>query len=90
MTQVNTILLIVNLILSAISPLITSLSHVISNFKKSNCCGGTIEVDKDIELEKKNSIDAIKEQTKNELKELRKLSKDAKFIIKNNINSNNI
>ena len=41
----TTSLLIVNIVLSAVTPLIIAVSHFVTHIRRSQCCGATVEVD---------------------------------------------
>ena len=47
MTYTNTqiILLIVNIIISALSPIIVAIASLLRHIKKSSCCGGDVEIE---------------------------------------------
>jgi hypothetical protein len=56
MVEPATILIIINIIVSASSPIITSIAHLIQHFKRSKCCKNEIEFDNDIELIDNNGL----------------------------------
>ena len=46
-TNTQIILLIVNIIISALSPIIVAIASLLKHIKKSKCCGGSVEIEPD-------------------------------------------
>ena len=44
-TNTQIVLLIVNIIISALSPIIVAIASLLKHIKRSRCCGGDVEIE---------------------------------------------